>query len=359
MVHYVRFLKLPKAVKHQGNILIKALITITTDLGDSFYEGSVTLTASIRGKDHDAVYLQRKIQWDAPSRALNIELLVKDGDNGWPAQLQVGIDNGEATDYIGSNHIPAIISVWSGNFSLSGQDESTNFVQRRFGLLNKNVLVIWEESVESIARHIWDAGLALLAHLNHTITPQQASTGAIGQLLAQAAQRKLAVLELGSGTGIVGIGFAQMLPNCEVLLTDLKEAEDIIARNSDASTPSMSSSTSFCVLDWEEVVPKSITDRHFDLIFVSDCTYNSDSIPALVRTLSALAKSSPGAVTIISTKPRHSSEAIFFDLMTDSGFSINDHTTTTLPVMQHPDDEETLETVHIYVFERRWTTGFG
>lgn len=144
-----------------------------------------------------------------------------------------------------------------------------------------------------------------------------------------------------------------MLPNCDVLLTDLPEAEEIITRNIDASSPSTSSSISFCVLDWEEAIPKSIEDRQFDLILVSDCTYNSDSIPALVKTLSALVERSPNAVIVLAMKPRHSSEPIFFDLMSGTGLNISGHTTTCLPVMQQSDDEERLDTVHIYVFEER------
>jgi len=155
MVHYIRYLKLPKAVRQQANIAIKALITITTDLGDSFFEGSITLTASIRGEDLDSVYLERKYKWEAPRRALNIELLLKHGGIRWPARLHVGVDDSEVHDYVGSEQIPAMISIWGAIPNPSGPLDKIDLVQRRFRLLDNSVLVIWEESVESIARHIW------------------------------------------------------------------------------------------------------------------------------------------------------------------------------------------------------------
>ena len=158
------------------------------------------------------------------------------------------------------------------------------------------------------------------------------------------------MLELGSGCGIVGIGLAQMLPKCQVLLTDLQEAEEIITRNIDTSTVPESSNVSFRVLDWETPIPGSVAEQHFDLILVSDCTYNSDSIPALVRTLRDLCERSPGAVAVVSMKFRHSSERIFFDLMDDSHIDVIEHTTVSLSNIEGSDAGEGDDTVHIYAF---------
>jgi predicted O-methyltransferase YrrM len=194
-----------------------------------------------------------------------------------------------------------------------------------------------------------DAGLALVAHISR-IPAQQADTEALRQVLRAVPSRKLAVIELGSGCGIVGIGLAQMLPKCQILLTDLQEAEEIITRNIGASTVPESSSVSFRVLDWESPIPRSVADRSFDLILVSDCTYNSDSIPALVNTLYDLVRKSPGAVVVVSTKIRHSSEQIFFELMSDCRLDIINHTSITLPTMQGSDAGEGNNIVHIYYF---------
>ena len=207
------------------------------------------------------------------------------------------------------------------------------------------------EDLRYLAELSRDAGIALVAYLNRITTLPSAYTGALHQILAATTHRKLAILELGSGCGIVGIGLAQMLANCEVLLTDLQEAEEIIARNIGASSPSASSRTNFSVLDWESSLPESIAAKQFDLIMVSDCTYNSDSIPALVRTLSDLVKVSSEAIVVVSMKVRHASEQIFFDLMATGRLKITGHTTVPLPDMQGSSGTETLDVVHIYFFQ--------
>ncbi len=142
-----------------------------------------------------------------------------------------------------------------------------------------------------------------------------------------------------------------MLPRCEVYLTDLPEAAEIIRRNIDASSPAAASSLTYHLLDWEEALPEDIANRLFDLILVSDCTYNSDSIPALVGTLADLVKISPECVIVVSLKVRHASERIFFASMTDRGLHMTGQTTCNLPVTGlQPGKLEESETVYIYGF---------
>ena len=75
-----------------------------------------------------------------------------------------------------------------------------------------------------------------------------------------------------------------------------------------------------------------------DLILVSDCTYNPDTAPALVRTIrtlllrSRLAKPRPvhelnelgfrGVDVLVALKRRHVSEDVFFTLMSEAGFVV-------------------------------------
>ncbi len=199
-----------------------------------------------------------------------------------------------------------------------------------------------------------DAGLALTAYLDGIITRQTPCSAELGQIFSARAQDKLRILELGSGSGIVGVGLAQMLPTCQVFLTDLQEAAEIIRRNIDASSPAAASTLNFSLLDWEEPIPDVFASQQFDLIVVSDCTYNSDSIPALVRILADLVKLSPEAVIVISLKVRHSSEQIFFELMAGCGLDITGQATVNLPVtQQQPDDLGEPDTVYISVFRRR------
>ena len=137
--------------------------------------------------------------------------------------------------------------------------------------------------------------------------------------LVSATFRKLNVLELGCGCGIVGIGLAQTVPDCDVLLTDLPEVDELVEHNIEAANLAISSSVKFAALDWEEPLPEAARSRTFDIIIAAECIYNTDSIPPLVRTLSALIAKSPKAVILIATKFRHESERLFFDLASKSG----------------------------------------
>lgn len=150
-------------------------------------------------------------------------------------------------------------------------------------------------------------------------------------MLSSAIYKKLNVIELGSGCGIVGIALAQIVPDCDVVLTDLPEAEEIVQRNIDVSNPAISSRTTFQALDWEKPLPAPIRDRMFDMVLVADCTYNADSSPHLVKTLSALVKRSPKAVIVIAMKVRHESENVFFEYMEDADLAIESRLELPLP----------------------------
>lgn len=137
--------------------------------------------------------------------------------------------------------------------------------------------------------------------------------------LITATYKKLNVIELGCGCGVVGIALSQTIPDCDVLLTDLPEVDELVARNIEAASPAMSSHIEFAALDWEAPLPSTVQSRNFDIIVAAECIYNTDSIPPLVKTLSALVQRSPKAVVVISTKFRHDSERLFHDLAAKAG----------------------------------------
>jgi predicted nicotinamide N-methyase len=190
-----------------------------------------------------------------------------------------------------------------------------------------------------------DAGVALSACLDRMVTLQVDGIPLVEQAISPATSKKLNVIELGCGCGIVGITLAQTVPNCEVLLTDLPEAADIAQRNINNISPAMSSMVAFEPLNWEESLPKIVQSRTYDLVLVADCTYNADSSPALVQTLSALQKISPKVLILVAMKVRHSSEDVFFDFMKKARFIEASHTKLQLPGIV-----DVAEQVEVYVF---------
>ena len=152
----------------------------------------------------------------------------------------------------------------------------------------------------------------------------------------------------------MGSHLADLCPNSEVLFTDLPDAMDILNHNVNrAASVSSRSELATAILDWEEPLPDSVAKQRFDLVILSDCTYNSGSIPGLVKILGSVAKTSPDAVIVVSLKVRHDSEAIFFDLMADAYFIEAEHTAVPLPDRCRSENGQELEVVDVHVYRCR------
>lgn len=163
--------------------------------------------------------------------------------------------------------------------------------------------------------------------------------------------RSLRAIELGAGCGLVGLAMAKLHSHVDVLLTDLIEAEEITNRNIASAIVPKTSSASFEVLDWTQPLPPSTCGRPIDLILIADCTYNAAFIPSLVGTLVALMKTSPEALVVVATKTRHSSEAVFFELMTDARFVIVEQTHALAPTRYPIEEPEDAERIDVYCFK--------
>ncbi|RDI79948.1 hypothetical protein Vi05172_g10048 [Venturia inaequalis] len=351
-MRYIRFLKTPKLhAKEASNSVVKLVVTIVSDLGETFFPDDLLLAATLRSdKHHGDIYLRKTVKWEAGMRALPIELNFEQNHIDWPARVHVHARDATRSDHFerhdDGSDMPNIISVWSDVLDPpQGIFEASKSAERRFTPLSNRTLSIWEETGESIARHLWDGGLALSAYLDRMVALQAEGIPLVEQTISAATFKRLHVIELGSGCGIVGITLAQTVPDCHVLLTDLPEAAEIAQKNINNVFPAMGSAVSFQPLNWDNPLPKTIQAKTYDLIMLVDCTYNSDSSPALVRTLSALQKKSPKAVILVAMKIRHSSEDIFFDLMKQAMFIEASHMKIQLPV-----SDEVGEKVEVYVF---------
>jgi predicted nicotinamide N-methyase len=161
----------------------------------------------------------------------------------------------------------------------------------------------------------------------------------------------LNVLELGAGCGIVGIALAHFFHAnvARLILTDLPEASDILTHN--LSLLPTKKSPTHLVLDWFAPLPPSVAATPWHLIFVADCTYNPDVVPALVQTLTAIAhQSSTSArdvLVCLAMKVRHESEMVFFDLMSSEGWVVREKMAVGLGVLGTGGEQEEIE---IFVF---------
>ncbi|XP_030633685.1 EEF1A lysine methyltransferase 3-like [Chanos chanos] len=109
------------------------------------------------------------------------------------------------------------------------------------------------------------------------------------------------VIELGAGTGIVGILAARL--GADVTITDLPLAIPQLQRNVSANMPPSgwpSTTPTVVPLSWGLDQEKFSTD--WDLVLGADVVYLADTYPLLLDTLSHLCKS--GGVVYLSSKMR-------------------------------------------------------
>ncbi|KAF2255478.1 hypothetical protein BU26DRAFT_528170 [Trematosphaeria pertusa] len=346
-MRYIRFLKPPRIIhgKSTSKEQVNCLITITSDLGDSFLPCDVLLSTELLSANTGEVIVWKTVQWTAGIRALLVTLPLSKSCTRSPLRIRIGTEPKSGFDdysTLAEGDGRGVVSAWSAPVNTSsGKKEAAKIVERRF-CIGTNEIHIWEETGESIARHMWDAGITISCHMNDLL----ARVGRESSQLLPKPQRALKVLELGTGCGMVGISIAQVIEGAHVMLTDLSEAEEIVKRNIQTAKPAKDSTLEFRELDWEEDLPASCRSAHIGLVIAADCTYNPDSCPALVNTCHRIAKASPNVFVAIAMKIRHSSEEIFFDLMRDAGF----HSTQSLAYPLPGDEKSGEETVHLYVY---------
>lgn len=392
-MHYIRFLKPPKLVGNE----VRTKITITTDLGESFLWHDLDIRASMAPFNPDQGIEQlfcQDFKWEQGMRSLDIVLNIAQTGKSKEAMRQDRSKKRKQEITIGKNW-PMMVIVQAKNLHglgsvrdaarqdcqidgtvmditsapLSGRqgEETEKRCQRTLRTLYGPANIhVWEEMGESIARHVWDAGIVLAGHLCDlcdSIKPPSPNQNILSAVLKR---RHPKILELGAGTGVVGLTFAVKYPESTVLLTDLPEAEELLRDNiklhldtrertkrllAERTNKAIASNkVSFEVLDWEKEPGEAVRSEVWDLIVVADCTYNVDAIPALVKMLgtvvrgkgrgrkseggkqdekstgsSADSKAEAGdetrdPVVLVALKKRHESEACFFDLMRDEGF---------------------------------------
>lgn len=161
IMRYIRFLKTPRVVteKNTAKKHVNCLITITSDLGDSFLPYDIQLSAELLscGQKDDRIVVWRSVEWAAGMRTLSISIpLPKSHAPSSQLRVRVGqLPQGPYDDYATLSHKDArgVVSAWSPPFTSTS--EAAKLVERRLQLSEDSQISIWEETGESIARHLW------------------------------------------------------------------------------------------------------------------------------------------------------------------------------------------------------------
>ena len=150
MVWYIRFLKPPK-IDQKGRV--RALIAITTDLGDGFYPDDLNLHATITKNDNRMSEWQ-SVEWKRGMRTLWIDIVNVYANLPVDLRLVVNCEMSVEGNPISVEKMPEILGVWSDTFGES-KGQAGGISQRRYRTGLKAEKTIIEETGESIARHIW------------------------------------------------------------------------------------------------------------------------------------------------------------------------------------------------------------
>ncbi|PHH81376.1 hypothetical protein CDD82_903 [Ophiocordyceps australis] len=388
-MHYLRLLRRPRHVAPSPGILhVELVVTITTDLGDSFLcpSDAISLRASVEvGSAAYALSPSPQLQWAPGQRVVKprlalppvavsawalgqvVRVCIKTANDALSAKSLDSILE-SATDPNASGLVMPLCVVLQGKGDASGGEYTTRRLRWRRHADAWTCLDIDEEIGESIARHVWDAGVVAVAAL---------AAGAHGSLQSTTAQHPLMqsvmqvldgagpglnILELGCGVGILGLGLGAIISRpCTLLMTDVDQAAGACTRSNLVRAEPSAAKLSYEMLDWEVArrgqFGPQVRHRPWHLIMLSDCTYNADALPALVGTLTALSAANSrqthgghGFITrvLVAMKPRHASERAFFHLMAAQGWKALAETL----VFQLPEIGRESGSVEMHLFEK-------
>ncbi|KAM4062794.1 lysine methyltransferase [Hirsutella rhossiliensis] len=394
-MHYVRLLRAPKLVHLRRATQISLVLAVTTDLGDSLLhpEEAIELMASAvvtssSGTSTHKLASSGKLQWRPGDRVAKPILdlppaVVAALASGDRVELCVGPAPPFSADALrdilasstehasGGGDKGLVMPVWVVLREHEAEDDLCTRKLRLNGPLEPpDYLELEEELGESIARHIWDASPVVLAAIaaifrSPSYEPgQQPCMDALERMFG--ASKTINILELGCGVGILGAGLAAVFPpaagDCTILMTDLADAENRARTNVGLVERNQSGRANLLYenLDWEDGrhgrFGPLLQRRRWDLVMLSDCTYNTDTLPALVATLSAVHAHSVGQAggeafstkVFLATKQRHSSEQVAWDLLARDGWKRLAAQTLPLPVLGRES-----QSIDMYLFEKK------
>ncbi|KAJ4396003.1 hypothetical protein N0V93_000219 [Gnomoniopsis smithogilvyi] len=266
LMHYIRLLR-PPSLERNNNL--KLIITITTDLGDSFLQAEQPLPITVHARHleregphwtkHTVRIDDGSLKWRSGLRVLKLDLRIPD-----PVlrKLRVGEDENSAPSIriIASPNNSELPDIAEIPFDTEGRilglsvplprpEKETCFTAtREFSTLINGVertLSIDEEIGESIDRHVWDAGVVTTGLLSDICKPANEGkwreTPLLRGILSSAnPERPLNVIELGCGVGILGIGLAAALSpqyESEAQNTSFHEEGDDHSENGTLNSP--------------------------------------------------------------------------------------------------------------------------
>lgn len=157
--------------------------------------------------------------------------------------------------------------------------------------------------------------MVLLAYLDSVIASKADADANIPELnnkLARAAWKTLNVVSIGDNCGIVGIGIAQLIPDCQVMMVDVPHQGSLTKTNIKEMFPAVLSSVKQKSSKSEEFASFGRTAKStLDLIFVTDYPDDAEGVRQTAELLTDLVARSPKVVIVVAREAKRRKERHF------------------------------------------------
>lgn len=327
-IFYLRLLKCQIEYgrnKASSDAHLGLVLTVVTDLGELSYPEplSIRATVQLQGQNQLAASL---LQWTGYQAVQKFTLEVNTkglGINQHKSLFDKAVLELVPISY--ETKATSLSPVWSSNcFELSTSlnnhvlgltcPDLSNFANARCTVRRlANGLSMRESSKESIVAHskhithdwilrgsyplVWDAGLICA-----TLIMEEEPCTQFGKALRHVLNSSMSILELGTGIGLTGVAIAKAFSHLSIVVTDLTDAEELVTRN--ILDNGCLQSVAFRRLDWTQPVPETIRTKKYDVIVMTDVTYNESYHEALLNTLATVLQ--PDTKMLFASKYRHS-----------------------------------------------------
>ncbi|OQR72054.1 methyltransferase protein 21D-like [Tropilaelaps mercedesae] len=135
----------------------------------------------------------------------------------------------------------------------------------------KKPLVIHQQTPSDVGGVVWDGALVLASFISK---------------FKKDFMRDATIVELGTGTGVVGLACATF-PAKKVLLTDFPTVRELVEKNIAENLAVLRAPCEFVPLDWSHP-EELVLEEEPKMVIASECIYYGDAIKPLVDTLSYL-----------------------------------------------------------------------
>ena len=176
------------------------------------------------------------------------------------------------------------------SLSMLGDVVAKQQLQEHYIRAIESTVVIRQLPSEGLSFQLWPAATTLVTLLdNHRCHSSKSPLTTTLTALSNGGDndRKLKILELGSGTGLVGIAAAVTL-GANVTVTDLPHVIPNLQFNVDANADVVAQkggTVNVAPLRWGEDDDVEVIGREFDLVLASDVVYHDHLFEPLIQTL--------------------------------------------------------------------------